>query len=250
MKVVRILLLLTAVFCNLLIWAEKDIPPDLTARIETNLSSSRDFSALLTVIKNKDTELEDQEQYYLFRKDAQGLLLLLQIKPEPVKGRAYLLKNDQLWLYNPYGQGFSQATQTQNISNSLALVSDIAAFNLVRDYKIQKLAEDVLGAYDVYRVELAAKQGSRSIPRLTLWIEKTDFFPLKLQTLNDSGIPVRNVFYHKYTRISGEIYPVSIYIEDAADPARKVQLIFSKFNIQPIPDFVFTRAYLEEINKE
>lgn len=250
MKGARILVLSAAVICNLLIWSEEEIPADLTARIEINLSSSRDFSALLTVIKNKDTELEDQEQYHLFRKDTQGLLLLLQIKPEPVKGRAYLLKNDELWLYNPYGQGFSQATQTQNISNSLALISDIAAFSFIKSYKIQKLTEDVLGSHDVYKIELAAKQDSYSIPKLTLWIEKKDALPLKLQAFTHNCLPERTVYYHKYTRITGEIYPVSIYIEDAADPARKTQLIFSRFNIQPIPDFVFTRAYLEEINKE
>ncbi|MBN1799422.1 MAG: outer membrane lipoprotein-sorting protein [Spirochaetales bacterium] len=250
MKRARILLICIIVVNGFFIAADSELPADLTATIENNLSSSRDFSALLTVIKNKDTELEDQEQYYLFRKDTQGLLLLLQTKPEPVKGRAYLLRNNELWLYNPYGQGFSQATRTQTISNSLALVSDIAAFSFVKDYKVQKITADVLGDYDVYKVELAAKQDSHSVSRITLWIEKTAVLPLKLQAFNRKGIQERTVYYHKYTRTGGEIYPVSIYIEDAADPARKTQLIFSKFNIQPIPDFVFTRAYLEEINKE
>ncbi len=250
MKSTRILLLITAVLSSLFIGAEVEFPPDLIARIESNFFSSHDFSAQLTVIKNIGTELEDLEQYYLFRKDAKGFLLLLQRKPEAVKGRAYLLKNGELWLYNPYGQGFSRATLAQNISNSTALVSDIAALSFTRDYRIQEFKPAVLGSYDVDVVELLAKESSHPVPRLTLWIEQTDYLPLKIKAVNGKGMPERTIYYHKYTQIAEQIYPVSIYIEDAADPVKKTQLIFSQFNISSLPDFVFTRAYVEEINKE
>lgn len=250
MNSARSLLLLLVVASSFLVWAEQEFPHDLIARIKNNMSSPRDFSARLTVIKNMETLLKDQEQYYLFRKDSEGLLLLVQLKPEALKGRSFLLKYDELWLYNPFGKGFSQATPAQYISNSLACIFDISAFNFLHDYRIQKFSPDVVGDFDVHKIEFTAKQDSQSVPQLTLWITQADYLPLKVQYINNKGIPERTVYYHKYTRIDGEIYPVSIYIEHSVDSTKKTQLIFSQFNIQPIPDFVFTRAYLEEINKE
>jgi hypothetical protein len=250
MKNARIFITVIVLLSSLLIWAENEIAFDLKKRIESTMSSSRDFSAQLTVIKNIGLKFEDQEQYCLFRRDAEGLLLLLQLKPEPVKGRAYLLKNGELWLYNPYARTFMQTTSEQHISDAACRVSDIAAWSFIRGYTMKEMTSAVLGSCDAYIIELSALDSSHPAPRLTLWIEKRDYLPLKLQVFNKQGMLERTVFYHKFTRIEGEIFPVSIYVEDAAGRKRKTQLIFSRFDIQSIPDFVFTRAYVEEINKE
>jgi hypothetical protein len=245
----RFLLIIAVILPLFLSTAETVRDQDLLAKIDGNFLYSKDIAALLTVIKNKATEWEDVEEYYYFRRDREGLLLLLQKEPQGLKGRAYLQKQGELLCYNPYGEGFSGTIPTEHIAGSLATIADIARSNLNEEYILENYSGEALGAFDVYALAFSGRQSSPKEPYISLWVTRDQYLPLKKQVVDKSGRVERTLYYVKYTRIDESIYPVSIYIEDGKDPAANTWLVFSAFNTQPIPDYIFTRAYLEEINK-
>jgi outer membrane lipoprotein-sorting protein len=249
MSRIRYVFFIAAIIPFFLIRAEAKNDLNLLAEIENNFFSATDMTAILTVIKNRDTEWEDVEQYYYFRRDRDGLLLLLQKEPQCLKGRAYLQKQDEVWIYNPYGEGFSLSTPRQNISNSVATIADLGNYGLAKKYVLIKNNRDTLDSQNVYVLECSAIQELHPWPSLTLWITQKEYLPLKKQVINSKGLVEYTVYYLKFARIDKCINPVSLYIEDGTDPLKNTMLIFSEFNTQPVPDYVFTRAYLEEINK-
>jgi outer membrane lipoprotein-sorting protein len=227
--------------------------PDIAGIIATidRMASFRDtdFSCTYTLVSEKPGEKPEVFKVRLFRRDREEKFLILFLEPETQKGQGYLQIEDNLWFYDPESRKFNHSSFKENLSDSEAKNSDMRASSLAEDYAVQGYTEDKLGKYEVYVVTLAARNDEVSYPTLKMWISKADSLMLKIESYSLSNRLMRTSYYPSYVRIGDRLLPSRMLFVDELNKGEKTQATISDASFAALPDSVFTKAYLERVNK-
>lgn len=225
-----------------------------TARILAELDElgnfeGKDFSALYTIVSQKPGEKDAVTQVRIFRRDAKDQFTFLIMLPEVNKGQAYLREGDNIWFYDPTSRKFSFSSMKENIQDSEAKNSDLSRSTLSEDYSVTSVKEGTLGKIAVWVIDLEAKTRDVSYERLVLHVRKDRTVLLKEEAYSVSGRLMRTTLYPKYAELDGKLLPTQILIVDELNPGERSQLTLAEQSVAPIPDRVFTKAFLEQVNR-
>ncbi len=210
---------------------------------------STDFTAVYTIISQKPGEKDSVTQARVFRRDKSDLFLILLLQPEANKGQGYLKDKDNVWFYDPSSRQFTFSSIKENISNSEAKNSDLTRSTYSDDYTIEKTEDGMVGKIAVFVISLKAKTTDAVYDRLKLYVRKDRTMLLKEEAFSVSGRLMRTTLLPKYTELNGKLLPSQILIIDELNPGEKSQITLTEQSIAPIPDSVFTKAFLERVNK-
>jgi hypothetical protein len=72
---------------------------------------------------------------------------------------------------------------------------------------------------------------------------------LKAEEYSLSERLMRTSYYPHYARIEDRYFPDKMLFVDELKKGEKTQLTFTDLSIAPLPDSVFTKAYLEKVNR-
>ena len=137
----------------------------------------------------------------------------------------------------------------ENIGNSDAKVSDVSnEYNWRDDYEVTETKEGKLGAFDVWIVSIKAISSEPSYAKSVLYIRKDVAVILKQEDYSTSDRLMRTILMPKYTQVKGKYVPTQMVIRDELNPGEQTQQIISDISLGAIPDRIFTKAYLEQIN--
>ncbi|MFH2113075.1 MAG: outer membrane lipoprotein-sorting protein [Spirochaetota bacterium] len=209
----------------------------------------KDFSALYTIVSQKPGEKDAVTQVRIFRRDAKDQFTFLIMLPEVNKGQAYLREGDNIWFYDPTSRKFSFSSMKENIQDSEAKNSDLSRSTLSEDYSVSSVMEGKLGQISVWIIDLQARTQDVSYERLVLHVRKDRTVLLKEEAYSVSGRLMRTTLYPKYAELDGKLLPTQILIVDALNPGERSQLSLAEQSVAPIPDRVFTKAFLEQVNR-
>jgi outer membrane lipoprotein-sorting protein len=241
------LLFLIPVFCS------QAAEPDLRAMLQTVDEMSNfdttDFSATYTIVSEKPGEQTSVFTIRMFRRDRTDQFLLLFLEPEIQKGQGYLQLEDNLWFYDPESRKFSHSSVKENLEDSETKNSDFRRSSLAEDYEVESYSEDTLGKYPVYVIDLKANNNEVPYPRLKLWIHTERPLVLKVENYSLSGRLMRTAYYPKYTRVSDRFIPSRMLFVDELKEGEKTQVTIKDASVADLPDSVFTKAYLERVNR-
>jgi hypothetical protein len=123
------------------------------------------------------------------------------------------------------------------------------ASSLSEDYGVEGYQEGKLGKYDVWVVTLRAKNEEVSYPKLKLWITKADSLLLKVENYSLSDRLMRSSYYPNYVQVAGRFIPSRMLFVDELAKDEKTQATITDPSLASLPDSVFTKAYLEKVNK-
>jgi hypothetical protein len=113
-----------------------------------------------------------------------------------------------------------------------------------------------LGSYQTDVYDLEALTDEVSFPKMKIWIDQ-DNLVRKFEDYSISGRHMRTTAILEYTNIKGSYIPVRIVIQDELR-GREVNGKFryertiisvAKASFQPLPDMIFTRAYIERVSE-
>lgn len=209
----------------------------------------KDYSALFTIVSEKPGEKQSVTQVRIFRRDAKKQFTILIMLPEVNKGQGYLREDDNVWFYDPTSRKFSHSSVKENLQNSEAKNSDFTANSMAEDYAIQKVTEGMVGKYPVWILDLKAKTNEVSYDRLLLYIRKDKTMTLKEEAYSVNGRLMRTTLYPKYITLEGKLLPSQILIVDEINKGEKSQITMAEQSIEKLPDKVFTKTFLEQVNK-
>lgn len=209
----------------------------------------KDFSALYTIVSQKPGEKDSVTQVRIFRRDAKDQFTFLIMLPEVNKGQAYLREGDNIWFYDPTSRKFSFSSMKENIQDSEAKNSDLSRSTLSDDYSVTGVKEGRLGQIAVWIIDLEAKTRDVSYERLVLHVRKDRTVLLKEEAYSVSGRLMRTTLYPRYAELDGKLLPTQILIVDELNPGERSQLTLAEQSVAPIPDRVFTKAFLEQVNR-
>ncbi len=209
----------------------------------------KDYSALFTIVSEKPGEKQSVSQVRIFRRDEKKQFTILIMLPEVNKGQGYLREEDNVWFYDPTGRKFSHSSIKENLQNSEAKNSDFTASSLVEDYTIEKITEGMIGKFPVWILSLKAKSNEVSYEKVLIYVRKDRPMTLKREDFSVNGRLMRTTLFPKYIELEGKLLPSQILIVDEINKGEKSQITMAEQSIEKLPDKVFTKAFLEQVNR-
>lgn len=243
---VGLIILLAGAFCFAQDFSEIEA---ILARVDAQTSFDTDFSAVMTMI------VEDPEQGIAkmvvrqFRRDAGDHFLLLIQEPVTEKGQGYLLEGDNLWFYDPSSRKFAHTSLKESFQESDARNADFNQWSYSSSYAVQGYESGTLGAHAVYIVDLAAVDDTVPFPYVKLWVTQVGDLVLKVEEYSLNRRLMRSSLFPKYTKVGKAVIPVQLIFIDELVEGKKTQVGLTEISTNDIPDYVFTKAYIERVNR-
>lgn len=207
-----------------------------------------DFSCVYTIVSEKPGEEKSVTQARLFRRDDQDQFVLLFLQPQVQRGQGYLRIDDNVWFYDPESRKFEKSTMRENVQDSDAQNSDFNRNSLAADYDVVDWSEARLGKFPVYVLYLKAKHSDVSYDKTRIWVRKDINIVLKEENYSVSDRLMRTVLYPRYTIVDDRYLPSSALIVDELNNGERTQFSMKEATTSQIPDYVFSKAYLERVN--
>lgn len=194
-------------------------------------------------------------EYVYYRRDASDSFLIIMTAPEVEKGNGYLKQGDNYWMYRRNTRTFQHINQDASISGSDSKVEDIKEkltemyTSAVDELGNEKISETKLGDIPVYKLEIQARNEDITYSKRLYWVRKDNYFPLKAQSFSLSGTLMRTVYFYKYTPVGGRYILIKGMFVNEFEKGNKTLAEVKDISFRKIDDYVFTKAYLENLSK-
>lgn len=215
-----------------------------------------DGTAKVKITQQKAGEGTKLYDAIYYRRDSDKSFLIVMTGPEVEKGNGYLKQGDNMWMYRRNTRTFQHMSRDESISGTNAKSEDFEDKKLTEMYKplcdqsgLETLTETKLGEIPVYKFQLVAKIEDVSYPRVTYWVRRDNFLPLKTQSYSLSGTLMETAYYINYLQIQERYLPAKLMIIDEFEKGNKSLVEMTNISLHKIDDYVFTKAYLENLSK-
>ncbi|UCH24958.1 MAG: outer membrane lipoprotein-sorting protein [Trueperaceae bacterium] len=217
--------------------------------IDARSNFQGDLSATFTLVSTDPEEGNETNQVRFFRRDGEDKFLLLILKPETQLGQGYLNIEDGLWFYDPESRQFTYTSLSESFEDSDANNDDFGASSLAEDYDVVSSSEGTLGNFEVWILELEATNDEVTYPFQKIWVTQKDNLLLKSEGYSLTQRLLRTSFFPSYARVGDNIIPDRMIFVDALVADKMTEITITEITTAAIPDNVFTKAYVERVNR-
>ncbi len=210
---------------------------------------SQDLSAVMSMIQEDPEKGVEKKVVQQFRRDSQDKFVFLFIEPAVQKGQGYLRIDESLWFYDPESRKFTHTSMKERFGGSHARNSDFGLSKLQDDYETRSIEEATLGKHQVYVVDLAARHNEVTYPRRRIWVTRDTHLILKSEDYSETNRLLRTSLFPTYARVGGQNVPSRMIFVDELVKGAKTTLTLSEISLAPLPDSVFTKSYVERVNR-
>jgi len=230
---------------------------ELLARVDSLASYfDADFSAEYTILQERPGQGGSKTVAGIFRRDSRETYVMVIMEPQISKGQGYLKESNTLWFYDPESRVFNTTSSTERFRNTNASNSDFTRSTLAQDYRVVAGENATLGRFECRLLTLEAVSAEVTYQKMKVWISsdglvrKSEDYSLSGQLLRTSAIP-------DYYQVDGRFVPKQILIVDELRGANingrfvneRTQINISKPSFKRISDSVFSKAFLETVNR-
>ncbi len=228
---------------------EPDLDAILRSIDEFGTFNNADFSAEYTVVTDRPGEERSIFKSRIFRRDSEEKFLLLILEPVLQRGEGYLQVGETGWSYDPESREFAIFNLSDAFQDSEARNSDFDDSDLSDNYTAVGYEEGTLGQYDVYILDLEAKTDTVAYPSIRIWVRQDNYLLLKEEDYSLSGRLLRTSYFPSYARAGGYFIPTKMLFVDNINEGERSEVTIRNISFDRIPDTVFTRSYLEQVNR-
>ena len=222
---------------------------DILKLIDQRSTFTDDLSATVALETKDPAEGDDARQVKVFRRDRDDLFLMLIEQPKTQLGQGYLNIADGLWFYDPESRQFTYTSLSESFEGSDANNDDFGASSLAEDYEVTGSGEGTLGNFAVWILDLQATSGEATYPFKKIWVGKDDSLLLKSEDYSLNKRLLRTSYYPSYTRAGDSYIANRMIFADALVEGKTTSITLSDVSTASIPDSVFTKAYVERVNR-
>ncbi len=223
--------------------------------LATNFDQA-DFAAVMTMISEDPETGVEKRVIQQYRRDSEEKFLMVFQEPVTQRGQGYLMIDDNLWFYDPESRKFSHTSMKEQFGESDARNSDFGESTFSEDYRVVTVSEATLGKYEVYVMELEATHNEVTYPGQKIWVNRDIHLVLKTEDYSANGRLMRTSYFPIYQDIYKNIkgkdakyIPAKMIFVDNLIEGKKTQLTMTEISIDPLPDTLFTKAYVERVNR-
>lgn len=245
--------LLTALVLPRAAWAIDQTKVDaVVAELDERQRNSGDYKALAYIEQKERGKNDLVYQTVFYRRDDDDKLMILFLKPKSEAGKGYLRLDKNMFMYDPTVGKWERRTERERIMGTDSRRQDFDESRLAEEFDAKFVAEEKLGKFDVYHLELKAKKGvDVAYPVLHVWVDQNTGNMLKQQDFALSGRLMRTTYYPKWKKIFSEskgdevYFPEQIRIFDEVEKGNKTTIVITEVDLKPLSTNIFTKAWLE-----
>ncbi|HPC37957.1 MAG TPA: outer membrane lipoprotein-sorting protein [Exilispira sp.] len=217
----------------------------------TNIENT-DVTATILFLQQKTGEPDKIYKARYYRRDKDNAFVIIFLEPDSEKGKGYLRLEDNLYMYMPSTREFIHKNRKENVGSTDAKAEDFEKKKTLDLYYVKMLPNAVVNKSDCYVIELTAKQADVSYPIQRWYIRVSDYLTMKQEAFSLSGTLMQVSYYIKYIPIKGgKMFLTKFMTENKIESSRTwVTVDEASLSFEPIPDYVFTKAFLEQQSKQ
>lgn len=231
---------------------------EIMVKMDDLYSMEQDLTAKMKFTQKKVDEGIKVVEDIFYQRDREDKFLVVGITPESNRGNGYLRVGDNMWMYRRNTRTFQIMKREDSISGTDAKAGDLEKRKFTDLYQPkvdeqgkEMLFEEELGTakIPVYRIVVVARVKDVTYPTEEYWVRRDNYLTLKRQSYALSGTLMQSAYFPKYTVIEGKYFPIQMIFMDEFEVGNKTMLEMSGISLAPIEDYVFTKAYLENLSK-
>jgi len=230
---------------------------DLLKKVDSLVSyTDSDFQAEYVIVQERPGQPRSTTVTGIFRRDSKEQYIIVIMEPAISRGQGYLRERNTLWFYDPESRKFNSTSATSRFQNTNARNSDFTRSTLALDYKVVSGEDVKLGRFNCRLLILESITNDVTYPRMKIWVSEDNLLR-KTEDYSHSGQLLRTTVIPDYYNIGGRFVPRQILFIDELLGAvingkfvnERTQIIINKPSFQKIADSVFSKTFLENINR-
>lgn len=221
--------------------------------VDERQNSNGDYRSLIYMVQKERDKVDVAYQAEVLRRSKDQKFIILFLQPKTQQGQGYLRIDQNLWFYDPSVGRWERRTERERIGGTNSRRSDFDESRLALEYDPSWVGEGKLGKYDTFQLSLKGKEGlDLAFPIVKLWVDKNSKNILKREEYSLSGRLMRTSYYPKWSKIFSESkgtdvwFPQEIHFFDEIEKANATHIVIKSVDLKPLPENVFTKAWLEE----
>ncbi len=224
----------------------------ILSTIDERQRSPGDYKALAYMESKEKDKTDVSYELVVYRRDADERFMILFTKPRSEQGKGYLRIDKNLWMYDPTVGRWERRTERERIGGTDTRRGDFDDPKFAEQYDATYEGQEKLGAYDVHRILVKAKDGvDVAFPVTRLWIDVATDNVLKRQDLALSGKLMRTAYYPRWKKLYSESkkgdvwFPEEMRLYDEIEKANSTLILMKTVDLRPLEANIFTKAWLE-----
>jgi outer membrane lipoprotein-sorting protein len=206
-----------------------------------------DVTDTFNLVQKKPGEADRVLQIKVYRRDASNLFTLIFQYPSSEKGKGYFRDGDNLYLYLPTTREFVYRNRKDDVGSTDVRTDTFGRFELEKQYTMILEGQAQVASWECDVIGLKARQLDVSFPIQKWFVRRTDGLPVKVENYSASGTLLRTVYYIEYQKVgSGKEIFTKLLSIDNLQPGQKTYITNDAISTNPIPDYVFSKAFLEQ----
>ncbi len=206
-----------------------------------------DVANTFTLVQKKEGEADRVLRVRVFRRDAADTFTLLFQYPESEKGKGYWRSKDDLYLYLPSTREFVYRNRKDDVGGSDVRADLFGKSSILEQYWVASAGTAKVAAWDCDVLRLDAKKLDVSYPVQKWYLRRTDGLPVKVENFSAGETLLRTNYYVDYREVTaGKYIFTKLLAVDALEKGRKTYLANDEISTARIPDYTFSKAFLEE----
>ena len=206
-----------------------------------------DITNTFTLVQKKTGEADRVLQVKIYRRDTADTFALVFQFPDSEKGKGYYRNKDDLFLYLPSTREFVYRNRKDDVGSTDVRTDLFGKSDAASQYWITSAGTAKVAKWDCDVVRLEAKQLDVSFPIQKWFVRKTDGLPVKVENFSASETLLRTSYYVDYQQVAaGKFIFTKLLAVDALEKGRQTFLSNEGISTAKIPDYVFSKAFLEE----
>jgi hypothetical protein len=206
-----------------------------------------DLTTTFTLVQKKDGEADRILRVKSFRRDAADAYTIVFQYPDSEKGKGYLRKGDDLYFYLPSTREFVYRNRKDNIGSTDARTDLFGRQKTLAQYFASYAGTSVVSKWDCDVVRLDAKQPDVTYPVQKWHVRRSDGLPVKVENFSVSETLLATTYYIEYKDLGkGKWTFTKLLTVNNLEAGQKTYLTNDDVSIAPIPEYTFTKAYIEE----
>ena len=163
-------------------------------------------------------ESPKRRKYRVLSKGNENTVVMI-LEPASERGQIMLMKGRDLWVFMPDVSQPIRLGLAQRLTGEVAN-GDLARSNFSGDYTPHDLRTEKVNGEDHYVLELLAVDRGVTYHRVLLWVNKSNYRPLKAEFYSLSNRLMKTCTYENFQDMAGKRRPTRLVMEDALSPAK------------------------------
>lgn len=206
-----------------------------------------DLSTTFTLVQKKPGEADRVLRVQTFRRDSADMYTIIFQYPDSEKGKGYLRRGDDLYFYIPSTREFVYRNRKDNIGSTDARTDLFGRQNVLGQFWVTSAGTATVSKWNCDVVRLDAKVPDVSYPVQKWYVRKSDGLPVKVENYSLSETLLATSFYIDYTSLgNGKFIFTKLLAQNNLEKGQQTYITNDNIAIAAIPDYTFTKAYLEE----